>query len=217
MQGHAAFELACSGDPPSFLVDGEWYEMRRPRGATASHIRNRHDFMAMLDFLDAALTPSAALRFRERALNPMTGLTIEEITDVFTYVLGEVSGMHYWIAEKLVHSAAGDWHRFTAFCDTDPTRLSLDRFLSHVYAFLVRDGDTEGIEKFDAQLIAPPPDIAAKVIPTLPEWTQQAQGDMFAQMAARRGVAMTPAYETFGEPTIHSGETETTEEAPPSE
>lgn len=205
MDGQPAFELACSATPPSFLVDGAWYEMRRPRASVAVHVQRRHEFMSMLDFLDAALTPESATRFRERALHPVTGLKVEEVTDVFTYVLGEVSGMPYWIAERLVHAAGAEWHPFVAHCGSvDPMRLRLDRFLSHVYGWLTRNGDAEGLEKFDAKLIAPPPEIAAKVIPTLPAWTQEGQGSTFALLAGQRGVAMRPAYETFGDPPVES-------------
>lgn len=208
MDGQPAFELACSGAPPSFLVDGATYEMRRPRASVAAHIRKRHDFMEILNFLDQALTRESAARFRERALHPRTGLEIEEITEVFTYVLGEISGMPYWTAELLVHTAAARWHVFEAHCGAlDPLRLPFDRFLGQIYGWLIRDSDSEGIEKFEAIILKPPPEIAAKVIPTLPEWTKQAQGNTFAMLAGQRGIALRPAYETFGDPPIDSGET----------
>lgn len=209
MDGQSAFELACSGSPPGFFVDGAWYETRRPRASVAAYVRNRYDFMSVLSFLDEALTPDSAARFRERALHPRTGLEIHEVTAVFTYVLGEVSGVPYWVAERLIHGAVVQWHPFVAHCGVqDPLRMPLDRFLSHVYSWLIRNGDKEGIEKFDAQLVAPPPEIAAEVTPTLPEWTKQAQGDTFAMLAGQRGVALRPAYETFGDPPVDSGTTE---------
>lgn len=206
MEGMAAFGLACSGAPPSFLVDGAWYDVRRPRASVATHIQNRHEFMEMLNFLDAALTRDSASAFRERALHPQTGLNVEQITDVFTHVLGEVSGMPYWAAERLVYSAAVDWHAFTAHCGAvDPLRLPLDRFLSFVYAWRIRNGDKEGIEKYDKLLLAPPAGLKVETIAALPEWTKAAQANDFmatlARAGGRPGSAQQPA-----PPPIDSGE-----------
>jgi hypothetical protein len=56
-----------------------------------------------------------------------------------------------------------------------------------VYAWLVKDGDKEGIEKFDAWLYRPPAGMARGGVADLPEWQADAMADQFlAQMAARQ-------------------------------
>lgn len=162
--------------------------------------------MSMLDFLDSSLTRDSASAFRERALNPRTGLEKHQIEAVFTYVLGEVSGVPYWVAERLIHSAAVDWHAFTAHCGAvDPVKLPLDRFLSFVYAWRIRNGDKEGIEKYNKMLTAPPPEVAPEVVAALPEWTKASQANDFmatlARAGGRRGTSQQPAPAP-----IHSGE-----------
>lgn len=58
--------------------------------------------------------------------------------------------------------------------------------MSFVYAYLVKDGDREGIEKFDIMLNKPPEGVARDVIAELPEWRPEAQAaSFFAQLGSR--------------------------------
>lgn len=57
-----------------------------------------------------------------------------------------------------------------------------------MYSWYIRDGDQEGIEKFEKLLFEPPAGVALEVIAALPEWQPEAMyGDFAATMASRGG------------------------------
>lgn len=51
----------------------------------------------------------------------------------------------------------------------------------------MKDGDKEGIEKFDALLFKAPPGLAKEVVAALPEWQSDAMANQFMSQLAARG------------------------------
>lgn len=80
-----------------FDVDGEWYDIRALRDTAVAVLVHRigeadpgEVVGLVLNFTEKALTPASAKRFAEIVLDPVDGLEILEIMEVFQYVLGVV-------------------------------------------------------------------------------------------------------------------------------
>lgn len=84
----------------SFEVNGESFDIRALKDSNVAYLVHQtksgraNDVIAgVLDFMEKALTPDSSKRFSEMALDPDAGLTLEQIVEVFQYVLGVV-GAH---------------------------------------------------------------------------------------------------------------------------
>lgn len=81
----------------TFEVDGQSFDIRALKDSSVAYLVHQtksgkaNDIIAgVLDFLEKALTPESSTRFAELALDPAAGLTLEQIVEVFQYVLGVV-------------------------------------------------------------------------------------------------------------------------------
>lgn len=84
----------------TFELNGESFDIRALKDSNVAYLVHQtksgkaNDIIAgVLDFLEKALTPDSSKRFAEIALDPAAGLTLEQIVEVFQYVLGVV-GAH---------------------------------------------------------------------------------------------------------------------------
>lgn len=88
--------------------------------------------------------------------------------------------------QRLVVTARANWDVFdgwsmTVLAGGDPLRLPLDRFLNLVYYWLVKDGDSEGIQKMNLKLWMPPKGEAA---PKNSPWSAEAETSAFKAFSA---------------------------------
>jgi hypothetical protein len=84
----------------SFELNGEKFDIRALKDSNVAYLVHQtksgkaNDVIAgVLDFMEKALAPDSSKRFAEVALDPDAGLTLEQIVEVFQYVLGVV-GAH---------------------------------------------------------------------------------------------------------------------------
>lgn len=84
----------------TFELNGENFDIRALRDSNVAYLVHQtksgkaNDIIAgVLDFMERALTPESSKRFAELALDVDSGLTLEQIVEVFQYVLGVV-GAH---------------------------------------------------------------------------------------------------------------------------
>lgn len=101
--GNKAFTFAAkraAGEKviDTFDIDGESYDIRALKNSSVALLVHRVRsgrpevvLSSCLDFAEKALTPESAKRFADRCLDPVEGLELEQITEVFEYILGIVS------------------------------------------------------------------------------------------------------------------------------
>jgi hypothetical protein len=84
----------------SFELNGETLHIRALKDSSVAYLVHQtksgkaNDIIAgVLDFTEKALIPESAKRFAEIVLDPDAGLDLEEVVEVFQYVLGVV-GAH---------------------------------------------------------------------------------------------------------------------------
>jgi hypothetical protein len=84
----------------TFELNGESFDIRALKDSNVAYLVHQtksgkaNDVIAgVLDFMEKALAPDSSKRFAEVALDPDAGLTLEQIVEVFQYVLGVV-GAH---------------------------------------------------------------------------------------------------------------------------
>lgn len=100
--GQKAFEFAgkkASGEKiiESFTVNGESFDIRPLKDSSVAVLvhKTRNGtpdavLAAVLNFTEKALTPESAKRFEAICLDPVDGLEMAQIVEVFQYVLGVV-------------------------------------------------------------------------------------------------------------------------------
>lgn len=77
-----------------------------------------------------------------------------------------------------------NWTAFDGWAVTlgfDPLSLPADRLLSVIYHWATKDGDQQGIARFDSRLYMPPKGVEATVGP----WTAEAETSAFAAFKAQ--------------------------------
>ncbi len=145
----------------------------------------------MLDLLEATLTADSFATFRPHVFDPDAGLSVEEVGQIAEHVLGVLApGFPWWAVERLVALAATEYVRFSGDLarqgGRQPLKLPFEEFLHVVYAWFVRDGSKESIEKFDDWLFAAPKGVAPADKRLEPGWSKQEQASSFiAQLGAR--------------------------------
>lgn len=95
----------------TFELNGENFDIRALRDSNVAYLVHQtksgkaNDIIAgVLDFMERALVPESAKRFADLALDVDSGLTLEQIVEVFQYVLGVV-GAHPFTSPSASSSA----------------------------------------------------------------------------------------------------------------
>lgn len=183
---HDPFDFACDPVPGDFTVNGERFTVRRPTARVALQVRRAlsrqpEDIFA---FMTEVLGTDSE-RFRDMVLDLENGLEPEELTEVHEHVLALIGGgFPYWVVEVLTVTAAQEWRVMARDLAPGVLRLPFDEFLLTVYGYLIRNGDKEGIEKFDTMLFKPPAGLAKEKIEDLPMWgAASMENDFMAQLA----------------------------------
>lgn len=83
----------------------------------------------------------------------------EPLYDLLLDVLGEVSGRHWWITLRLIHTIRGNWNVLGAemfLRNIDPARMSLSGWLDAMFIVTLRAMDQKDLTLFVTRLEAPP-------------------------------------------------------------
>ena len=87
-------------------------------------------------------------------------IDLDDLDNLGLDILEEVSGRHWWVADRLIQSLAASWDVLGAEAvlhQVDPERLSLAAWLDAMLLLTLRRIDPEQAPMFTARLEAPPP------------------------------------------------------------
>jgi hypothetical protein len=98
--------------------------------------------------------------------------------------VSSVAGVDWWVAARLVHSAAQDPAAFgeLRLAGTDLDTAPLGAVIAALYRIYTRDREAKDVRKFEAELTRTPPGVSAAE-----RYDEQAAGQAFEDMFAERG------------------------------